>query len=102
MRFSVDGKVISIKIKTNKVVDWQEKILGNGAMGSVEMTHLGLFEDISGNGVEVSQVFDGRDVLGDGLDHHLAGRQHQLMGSHLMKQRYSTHLSHTYMRFLYY
>lgn len=47
------------------------------------MTDLWLFEDISGNGVEVSQVFDGGDVLWDGFDHHLTGRQHQLMGSHL-------------------
>lgn len=52
------------------------------------MTYLWLFEDISGNGVEVSQVFDGGDVLRDGLDHHLTGRQHQLMGSHLRQQQY--------------
>lgn len=62
--------------------------------GCVDMTYLWLFEDISGDGVEVSQVFDGGDVLWDGLDHHLAGRQHQLMGSHLTQQRYSTLLIH--------
>lgn len=51
------------------------------------MTYLWLFEDISGDGIEVSQVFDGGDVLWDGLDHHLTGRQHQLMGSHLRQQQ---------------
>lgn len=50
------------------------------------MTYLWLFEDISGDGVEVSQVLDGGDVLWDGLDHHLTGRQHQLMSSHLQHQ----------------
>lgn len=54
------------------------------------VTHLWLFEDISGDGVEVSQVFDGGDVLRHGLDHHLTGRQHQLMGSHLRQKHYLT------------
>ncbi len=56
--------------------------------GSDHMTYLWLFEDISGNGVEVSQVFDGGDVLRDGLDHHLTGRQHQLMGTHLTHEQH--------------
>lgn len=73
-------------IKANKAVDtkWSVTVTGKGR---VETTDLRLFEDISGDGVEVSQVFDGRDVLRDGLDHHLAGRQHQLMSSHLTTQK---------------
>lgn len=50
--------------------------------------HLWLFEDISGDDIKVSQVFDGGDVLWDGLDHHLAGRQHQLVSSHLRQEQY--------------
>lgn len=74
----------STQIKPNK------NLLCNydGQRGSVHLTHLWLFEDISGDGVEVPQVFDGGDVLWDGLDHHLTGRQHQLVGSHLKRQQY--------------
>lgn len=53
----------------------------------VAPAYLWLFEDISSDGVEVSQVFDGGDVFRDGFDHHLTGRQHQLMGSHLKHQQ---------------
>lgn len=58
--------------------------------------HLWLFEDISGDGVKVAEIFDGGDVLWDGLDHHLTGRQHQLVSSHLIRNSRKA-LIHTYL-----
>ena len=49
----------------------------------VLVCYLGLLKDIPGDGVQVAKVFDGGDVLRHSLDHHLAGRQHQLMSPHL-------------------